>query len=60
VHHNNVVSSYNVLSAAAQLGINRVAQASSVNATGAVYSRWPQYDYFPVDEHHPTYNEDAY
>jgi UDP-glucose 4-epimerase len=41
-------------------GINRVCQASSVNATGSAYSRWPRYDYFPLDEHHPTYNEDAY
>jgi len=60
VHNNNVVGSYNALCAAAQLGINRVCQASSVNATGAVYSRWPRYDYFPLDEQHPTYNEDPY
>ena len=43
VHNNNVVGSYNALRAAAQLGINRVCQASSVNATGATYSRWPHY-----------------
>jgi nucleoside-diphosphate-sugar epimerase len=60
VHNNNVVGSYNALSAAAQLGISRVCQASSINATGAVYSRWPHYDYFPLDEQHPTYNEDPY
>lgn len=60
VHNNNVISSYNALAAAAQLGILRVCQASSVNATGASYSRWPRYDYFPLDELHPTYNEDAY
>jgi len=60
VHNNNVVGSYNALSAAARLGINRVCLASSVNATGASYSRWPRYDYFPLDERHPTYNEDAY
>lgn len=60
VHNNNVVGSYNALSAAAQLGINRVCQASSVNATGAAYSRWPRYDYLPLDEAHPTYNEDPY
>ena len=41
VVHNNVVSSYNALRAAAQLGIRRVCQASSVNATGLAYSRWP-------------------
>ncbi len=60
VHNNNVVGSYNVLCAAAALGINRVCQASSINATGASYSRWPRYDYFPLDEAHPTYNEDPY
>ena len=60
VHNNNVTASYNALSAAARLGINRVCQASSINAIGAVYSRWPRYDYFPLDERHPTYNEDPY
>ena len=60
VHNNNVVGSYNALSAAAHLGISRVCQASSVNATGAAYSRWPRYDYFALDEEHPTYNEDPY
>ena len=60
VHNNNVVSSYNALSAAARLGIARVCQASSINAVGAAYSRWPRFDYFPLDEQHPTYNEDPY
>ena len=60
VHNNNVVGSYNALRAAAEVGINRVCQASSVNATGMSYSRQAHFDYFPLDEHHPTYNEDAY
>src|SRR5690242_11715337 len=60
VHNNNVVGSYNALSAAARLGIARVCQASSINAIGGVYSRAPRYDYFPVDEQHPTYAEDPY
>jgi UDP-glucose 4-epimerase len=60
VHNTNVVGSYNALSAAAKLGIRRVCQASSVNATGAAFSRRPRYDYFPLDEQHPTYNEDPY
>jgi len=60
VHNNNVVGSYNALSAAVRLGIHQVCQASSVNAIGASYSRWPRYDYFPLDEQHPTYNEEAY
>jgi nucleoside-diphosphate-sugar epimerase len=60
VHNNNVVGSYNVLHAAATLGIRRVCLASSINATGAAFSRCPRYDYFPLDERHPTYNEDPY
>jgi UDP-glucose 4-epimerase len=60
VHNDNVVGSYNALRAAAEVGIQRVCQASSVNATGSAYSRWPRYDYFPLDEQHPTYNEDPY
>jgi UDP-glucose 4-epimerase len=60
VHNNNVVGSYNALRAAAEQGIWRVCQASSVNATGLSYSRWATFDYFPLDEQHPTYNEDPY
>ncbi|MFN8482429.1 MAG: NAD(P)-dependent oxidoreductase [Anaerolineae bacterium] len=60
VHNNNVVGSYNALTAAVEVGITHVCQASSVNATGAAYSRRPRYDYFPLDEEHPTYNEDPY
>jgi len=60
VHNNNVVTSYNVLRAAVEVGITRVCQASSVNATGLGFSRWPHFDYFPLDERHPTYNEDPY
>jgi nucleoside-diphosphate-sugar epimerase len=60
VYANNTVSSYNVLHAAVTLGIRRICMASSINALGAAYSRAPHFDYFPVDERHPTYNEDAY
>ena len=60
VHNDNVAGSYNVLRAAAELGLRRVCQASSINAIGGAYSRQPRYDYFPVDEAHPTYNEDPY
>jgi nucleoside-diphosphate-sugar epimerase len=60
VHNGNVVGSYNALRAAAEVQIKRVCQASSINAIGGAYSRWPRYEYFPVDEAHPTYNEDPY
>lgn len=56
----NTLSSYNALSAASALGIKRVCLASSINAIGGVFSRVPRYDYFPVDEKHPTYAEEAY
>jgi nucleoside-diphosphate-sugar epimerase len=60
VHANNVVSSYNALRAAAEVGITRICQASSVNAIGVAWSRWPHYDYFPLDESHSCYAEDPY
>jgi UDP-glucose 4-epimerase len=60
VHNMNVVGSYNALSAAIDVGIDRVCLASSVNAIGAAFSRRPHYDYFPLDEAHATYNEDPY
>ena len=60
VHNNNVVGSYNALRAAAEVGIKRICQASSVNAIGAAYSRQPTYDFFPVNETHLTHNEDPY
>lgn len=60
VHNNNVVASYNALSAAHVADISRVCIASSVNAIGGHYSVTPRYDYFPVDESHPCYAEDPY
>lgn len=60
IHNNNVVGSYNALRAAAEHGIKRVCQASSVNATGHAFSRKSRYDYFPLDENHPNYSEEPY
>ncbi len=60
VHNNNVVGSYNALRAAAENGIMRICQASSVNAIGHAYSRKPRYDFFPIDETHANYSEDPY
>ncbi|WVQ84281.1 hypothetical protein IAT38_006433 [Cryptococcus sp. DSM 104549] len=60
VHNANVAMSYHTLSIAVELGINRVAIASSVNAIGMLYSQRPQYDYLPLDEEHPCRPEDAY
>jgi UDP-glucose 4-epimerase len=60
VYVENTAGSYHALSAAATLGIKRVCLASSVNAIGGAFSRAPRYDYFPLDERHPTYAEDPY
>ena len=60
VHNNNVTGSYNAMRAAVEVGIQKICQASSVNATGLAYSRAPRFDYFPLDEQHPTYSEDPY
>jgi nucleoside-diphosphate-sugar epimerase len=60
VHNHNVVSSYNALRGAIELGITRLCQASSINAIGLSFSRAPRFDYFPIDEHHPPHNEEAY
>lgn len=57
---NNVVTAYNVLLAAAETGVTRICLASSINAIGGAWSRSARYDYLPLDEAHPSYNEDAY
>lgn len=60
IHNNNVVGSYNALRAAAEHGIMRICQASSVNAIGHAFSRQARYNYFPIDEAHPNYAEEPY
>ncbi|WRT66759.1 uncharacterized protein IL334_003722 [Kwoniella shivajii] len=60
VHNANVSMSYNTLSIAAELGINRVVLASSVNAIGMLFSKSTTFDYLPLDERHPCRPEDAY
>jgi hypothetical protein len=57
----NVAGTFNVYEAAAQTGIRRVVQASSINALGCAWSLEdvkPQY--FPVDEAHPKFTTDPY
>lgn len=61
VYTNNTIASYNVLRASLTNGIRRVCLASSINAIGGLGNRGAQrFDYLPVDEKHPTYNEDDY
>ena len=58
---NNVTSTYNVLRAAADLGVKKVVIASSTAAFGFIYAKnlWPP-DYLPVDETHPSKPQDSY
>ncbi|ROV99595.1 hypothetical protein VPNG_07743 [Cytospora leucostoma] len=61
VHQNNVNSAFNGLRAAAELGIKRIAYASSVNAIGLAYSQQPlRLPYFPIDEDYPCSPSDSY
>ncbi|KAK7051079.1 hypothetical protein VNI00_005191 [Paramarasmius palmivorus] len=59
-HNTNVVISYNILRAAAELHITRIAQASSVNVITLVYSKEPKFHYFPIDEQHPCLPDEPY
>ncbi|KIM39742.1 hypothetical protein M413DRAFT_19549 [Hebeloma cylindrosporum] len=59
-HNNNVVISWNVLRACAELGINRIAQASSVNVIAMAYSKETRFHYFPIDEDHPCEPDEPY
>lgn len=61
VYRVNTIGTFNVFEAAAQTGVRRVVQASSINAVGAYYSVGditPQY--FPLDEDHPPRTTDPY
>lgn len=55
-----MVISWNVLRACAELGINRVAQASSVNVLTMVFSNECRFHYFPIDEDHPCEPDEPY
>lgn len=58
---NNVMSTYNILEAAAGLGIKKVVLASSESSYGIVFAKnhlIPQY--VPIDEEHPQLPQDSY
>lgn len=58
---NNVMSTYNVLEAAAGLGIRKAVIASSESSYGIVFAVSPlSPQYVPVDEVHPQLPEDSY
>jgi len=58
---NNVSATYNVLRAAADMGVKRVVLASSTAAFGFIYASklWAP-KYLPVDEAHPSTPQDSY
>ena len=58
---NNVSSTYNVLRAAADMGVKKVVLASSTAAFGFIYAKklWAP-DYLPLDEEHPSKPQDSY
>lgn len=61
VYESNVQSSYHVLEAATELGLESVSLASSINAMGSVYQDAPmEVSYLPVDEEHPLTPRDPY
>lgn len=61
VYESNVVTSYHVLEAATELGLESVCLASSINAMGSVYQEAPMEVYYlPVDEEHPLTPRDPY
>ncbi|KZT29713.1 NAD(P)-binding protein [Neolentinus lepideus HHB14362 ss-1] len=59
-HNLNVVITWNVLQAAAELNIRRIAQASSVNAIGMVFNESRRFRQFPIDESHPCEPDEQY
>ena len=61
VFHNNVMSTFNVVEAAVNLGLKRVVIAGSESALGfpfATHRIAPQY--LPIDEEHPLLPQDPY
>lgn len=57
----NCGGTFNVFQAAAEEGIRRVVQASSINAAGQFYGVKPApLHYLPLDEEHPVFSTDAY
>jgi nucleoside-diphosphate-sugar epimerase len=60
-YESNTMSSYHVLEAATELGLEAVCLASSINAIGASYQEDPvEVDYLPIDEAHRRSPRDPY
>lgn len=60
-YRSNVLSSYHVLEAATELGLESVVLASSINVLGCAYQDEPvEVCYLPMDEEHPVTPRDPY
>jgi nucleoside-diphosphate-sugar epimerase len=60
-YRNNVMSTYNILEASANLGIKKVVLASSESSYGLCFaSEFFKPNYVPMDEDHPQLPEDSY
>ena len=60
-YESNVMSSYHVLEAAHELGLESVVLASSINVLGCAYQEEPvEVFYLPMDEEHPVTPRDPY
>lgn len=58
---NNVMSTYNILEACANLNIGKAVVASSESSYGIVFAReFFEPQYIPIDENHPQMPEDSY
>lgn len=61
VFRTNVISTFNVLEAAAILGITNITLASSISALGYAFRHRPFNPlYLPIDEAHPLLSQDCY
>ena len=61
VFQTNVMSTFNVLEAAAILGISNITMASSISALGYAFRHRPFNPlYLPIDEAHPLLSQDCY
>jgi nucleoside-diphosphate-sugar epimerase len=61
VYRINVMGTYNVIEAAAKLGIRKVIIASSETTYGLVFNHTPRNpEYFPLDEDYPVDPRDSY
>lgn len=57
----NCQGTFNVFRAAEENGIQKIVQASSINALGYSFGvKVPPIEYFPIDEDHPIFTTDAY